>query len=80
LDPRRRGHGLISNQFDLRSDPHLFLHPVFALSALAWRLGLSLQVAFLAWQPVWASALVVQRSKHLGWASNLNAGLGGSQR
>jgi hypothetical protein len=52
-------HLLLANQFDLRSDPHLFLHPVFALSGLAWRLGLSLQLSLLAWKPIWALALLL---------------------
>jgi hypothetical protein len=45
-------HVLLSNRFDIRHDPHLFLHPMFALSGLAWALGVSLQVALLAWKPV----------------------------
>ena len=40
------GHVPFSDQFDPRPDAHLFLHPVFVISSLAWRLGLSLQVAF----------------------------------
>ncbi|MGI9021603.1 MAG: hypothetical protein ACR2G3_12960 [Solirubrobacterales bacterium] len=49
---------LISNRFDVVADPHLFLHPLFALSGLIWKLGASLQVALIAWQPVAAVALV----------------------
>ena len=43
---------LFSNRFDTVSDPHLFLHPMFVLSGLAWKLGASLQVALLAWKVV----------------------------
>lgn len=49
-------HGLIANQFDVVPDPHLFLHPLFLISGALWRLGASIQLAFLAWEPV---ALVV---------------------
>jgi len=50
-------HVLISNPFDTRPDPHLFLDPVLAPSGLAWRLGLSLQLAYLLWKPVAVAAL-----------------------
>lgn len=49
---------LISNRFDVVADPHLFLHPVFAISGLLWKLGASLQVALIAWQPVAVVALL----------------------
>jgi hypothetical protein len=52
-------HALLSNRFDLVADPHLFLHPAYALSGLAWRLGVSLQLALIAWRPVWVLALFV---------------------
>jgi hypothetical protein len=52
-------HILISNRFDLRSDPHLFLHPAFLLSGLAWKLGASLQLAYLAWRPIWVVLLLL---------------------
>lgn len=50
-------HGLISNRFDTVDDPHVFPHPMWALSGLAWKLGASLQVAFLLWKPVAVVAL-----------------------
>lgn len=43
---------LFSNRFDVVADPHLFLHPMWALSGAAWQAGVSLQIAFLAWKPV----------------------------
>ena len=49
---------LQSNRFDVVSDPHLFLHPVFALSGLLWSLGASVQLAFLVWKPVAVVALL----------------------
>jgi hypothetical protein len=51
-------HFLISNQFGFASSDHLYLHPMMALSGLLWRLGLSLQVAYLAWTPIAIGALV----------------------
>ena len=45
-------HVLFANRFDVVADPHLFLHPMFALSGLAWRLGASLQLSYLLWKPV----------------------------
>jgi hypothetical protein len=45
-------HALFSNRFDTVEDRHLFLHPMFALSGLAWSLGAGLQLALLAWKPV----------------------------
>lgn len=50
---------LQSNRFDVVSDPHLFLHPMFALSGLLWSLGASVQLAFLVWKPVAVVALLV---------------------
>lgn len=50
-------HLLISNRFDVVSDRHLFLDPVFALSGLVWRLGASIQVAELLWVPIAAVAV-----------------------
>lgn len=50
-------HVLISNRFDVAPDPHVFLHPMFLASGLLWKLGASIQVAFLAWQPFAAAVL-----------------------
>lgn len=67
-------HVLVSNQFDLRPDPRLFLHPMFLLSGLAWKLGASLQLSFLAWKPVAVLALFagfaayVRRLVEPGWS------------
>jgi hypothetical protein len=45
-------HVLFSNRYQVTEDPHLFLHPMWALSGLAWKLGASLPVAFIGWRPV----------------------------
>lgn len=52
-------HVLLSNRFDVVADPHLFLHPLYALSGLLWSLGASLPVAFLVWKPIAVGALAV---------------------
>ncbi len=43
---------LISNRFDSVPSRHVFLHPMFLISGLLWRAGLSIQLAYLAWLPV----------------------------
>jgi hypothetical protein len=50
-------HFLISNRFDVTPDRHLFLDPVFAISGLVWKLGASIQLAFLLWLPVAVTVL-----------------------
>jgi hypothetical protein len=52
-------HVLISNRFDVVPDRHLFFHPVDFVSGVAWRLGASIQVAFLLWLPLSIAALFV---------------------
>jgi hypothetical protein len=59
-------HALVSNLFDLRPDPHLFLHPLFAISGLLWQLGASIQLSFLAWQPIYAIALFIGFAAYAG--------------
>ena len=49
-------HGLIANEFQLTPNAAAFLHPMFLLSGIAWRLGLPLQLALLLWEP---TAIVV---------------------
>jgi hypothetical protein len=63
-------HGLIANQFELAPNPAAFLHPMFLLSGIAWRLGLPLQLALLFWEPIAIVVMVggfaayVARSEH----------------
>jgi hypothetical protein len=45
-------HVLASNTLDIHQSAHVFLHPMFVLSGLAWRAGVPMQVAYLAWKPV----------------------------
>jgi hypothetical protein len=54
-------HLLISNAaYGLDGGPHALLQPMFVLSGLLWRAGLSVQLAYFVWMPVavavlWAS-------------------------
>jgi hypothetical protein len=59
-------HVLISNVFDVTPDPHLFLDPVFALSGLLWRLGASIQLAWLVWVPVAGASLIWGFTRYVG--------------
>lgn len=52
-------HVLLSNLFDVVPDPHLFLHPVYAISGLLWAAGASVQLAFLVWKPLTVALLAV---------------------
>ena len=67
-------HFAFANQFDLAADPHLFVHPLFALSGLVWKLGASVPLSFLLWKPVAVIVLFagfaayVRRTIEPGWA------------
>jgi hypothetical protein len=52
-------HVLISNLHQVEPTDSVFLHPVFLVSGLLWKLGLSLQLAYLVWLPVAAFALIL---------------------
>lgn len=52
-------HGLASNLFQLEATPHDFLHPMFLVSGVLWRLGLPIQLSYLLWLPIVAGLLVV---------------------
>lgn len=45
-------HGLASNLWVTGPTPHDYVHPIYLISGLLWRLGLSLQLAYLIWKPV----------------------------
>ena len=49
-------HLLASNLWVIGPTPHDYLHPMYVISGLLWRLGLSIQLAYLIWTPI---ALVV---------------------
>lgn len=45
-------HGLASNLWHTTSTPHDYVQPMYLVSGLLWRLGTSIQVAYLIWKPV----------------------------
>lgn len=61
-------HVLIGNVWDLAPAHHVFLHPLFLISGLIWRLGVSVPVAYLVWKPV---AVVVLFAGVLAYARRL---------
>ena len=66
-------HGLASNRFGFLSGGHVFLHPMFFLSGLLWKLGLDPRVALVLWKPVALAvlfagfALYVRRLEDRPW-------------
>ncbi|MGH2914181.1 MAG: hypothetical protein ACRDMX_04250 [Solirubrobacteraceae bacterium] len=50
--------GLASDLFTLGPSGHVYLEPLFAISGALWRLGASIQLAYLVWKPVAVVALV----------------------
>ncbi len=52
-------HGLASDLFTLSPSGHVYLEPLFTITGLLWRAGLSLQLAYLIWKPLAALALLV---------------------
>src|SRR3954470_20687509 len=45
-------HLLIANRFDIGSYGAVFLQPMSLLSGAVWKLGASIQVAYMLWKPV----------------------------
>ena len=45
-------HFLDSNLWVIGNTPHDYLQPMYAISGLLWRLGVSVQVAYLVWKPI----------------------------
>ena len=45
-------HLLASDLWVIGGTPHDYVQPMYLISGLLWRLGLSLQVAYLIWKPV----------------------------
>jgi hypothetical protein len=46
------GHLLSSNLWVLGHTPHDYIHPMYVVSGLLWRLGFGVQLAYLIWKPV----------------------------
>lgn len=55
---RNAGHHLLIADPYRAEASHVYLHPLFLLSGLLWRAGMSIQLAYLVWTPV-ALAVVV---------------------
>lgn len=54
------GHaGAASDLFTFAPSSHVYVQPVFSLSALLYRLGLSLTLAYLVWKPVAIACLFI---------------------
>lgn len=45
-------HLLASNLWQIAPTPHDYFHPMFFISGVLWRLGASVQFAYLVWVPV----------------------------
>ncbi len=58
-------HGLASDLFSLSPSGHVYLQPLFEISAALVRLGLSLPLSYLLWKPV---AIVALFAGVLAWA------------
>jgi hypothetical protein len=52
-------HVLISDSYAPGPEEHVYLNPLFLLSGQIWKLGLSLQFAYLVWKPVALGMLLV---------------------
>jgi hypothetical protein len=52
-------HGLAADGFDLHAGNHVFLHPMFVISAALWRAGVNIAVSYLLWLPVAVAALFI---------------------
>jgi hypothetical protein len=63
-------HGLASDLFSLAPSGHVYLQPLFEVTGLLWRLGLSLPVAYLLWKPI---AVVVLFLATAAWARRMFA-------
>jgi hypothetical protein len=63
-------HGLASDLFSLGPSGHVYLEPLFTLTGLISRLGVSLPVAYLLWKPI---AIVVMFLAAVAWARRLFA-------
>jgi hypothetical protein len=61
-------HGLASNRFGFLGGGHVFLHPMFFLSGVLWKLGVDPRLALVVWKPV---ALVVMFAGFLAYVRRL---------
>jgi hypothetical protein len=52
-------HGLASDLFTFEPNGHVYLEPLFTITGALWRIGLSMQLAYLVWKPLAVVALLV---------------------
>jgi hypothetical protein len=69
-------HGLASDLWQVTATPHDYLHPMFVISGLLWRLGLGIQLAYLVWKPI---ALLVLFVGFAAYVRDLLSGSRGQQ-
>ena len=50
-------HGLASDLFSLAPSGHVYLEPLFTITGVLWKIGLSLPLAYLLWKPIAVLAL-----------------------
>jgi hypothetical protein len=58
-------HWLASDLFTFEPNGHVYLEPLFTITGALWRIGLSLQLAYLVWKPL---AIVVLFAAAVAWA------------
>jgi hypothetical protein len=63
--------GLASDLFSFSQGDHVYLQPLFAITAGLYRLGLSLPLAYLLWKPIGILALLLAA---VAWARRFFAG------
>ncbi len=61
-------HGLASDLFSFAPSGHVYLEPLFTITGLLWRLGLSLPLAYLLWKPI---AVVLLLLAAVAWARRM---------
>ena len=70
------GHLLASNLWVLGPTPHDYVHPMYVVSGLLWRIGLGVQLSYLIWKPV---ALLVMFFGFAAYVRHLLPGRRGQQ-
>jgi hypothetical protein len=70
-------HVLASNLWQIGATSHDYLHPMYLISGLLWRAGLSVQLSYLIWEPI---ALVILFLGFAAYVSHLLPGRRWSQR
>ena len=69
-------HVLASDLFSFSPSGHVYLEPLFTITGLLWKLGLSLPLAYLLWKPVAVLVLVLAT---MAWAQRAYPDRAGAQ-